>query len=172
MVDAIDELIRSCLSSLIQDVRNGKWKGRRERELISLFCFGHLLRFCRPGFFLRDPTQIGIEVPVPQISAQRSLTGKSANKRQVCKDVVIWAEPGMTCWDSAAQPTVRPACIIEWKHNEVSDYDVRWLRHFSAVCRPFVGYAVHTKQEAQGQFALSCARIYMGEDKPGWFESK
>lgn len=76
MIAKIDDLIRSTLSSLTDELSTVEWTGRREREVISLFCFGHLLRECRPGAFLHDPTQIGIEVAVPQVSEQAILSGK------------------------------------------------------------------------------------------------
>lgn len=60
---------------------------RREREAESLFVFGHLLREVDPGGFLRDPAQIGIEFPVPQLvaGATGAITSRSSCKRQVCK---------------------------------------------------------------------------------------
>lgn len=109
MIAQIDEIVKLSLTTLAEDIASG-WTGRREREVVSLFCFGHLLRHCRPGSFLSDPTQIGIEVAVLQIPSQTALTGKAGSKEQVCKDIVIWPKARMTCWDDAGRPTVnRPA---------------------------------------------------------------
>lgn len=170
MISDIDALIRLSLSSLVNDISAADWTGCREREVVSLFCFGHLLRHCRPGTFLHDPTQIAIEVAVPQIAEQAGLTGKPTSKGQVCKDVVVWPRPRMTCWDAAGSPTVRPASVIEWKHDEgnVSDYDMKWLMAFSAVARDFVGYAVATSRSRAGAFQLACTRVYEGKSQYRW----
>src|SRR5207253_2338486 len=93
MIAEIDALVRSSLSSLLEDISASDWTDQREREVVSLFCFGHLLKHCRPGAFLHDATQLAIEVAVPQIVNQAALSGKSKSKGQVCKDIVLWAQP-------------------------------------------------------------------------------
>ena len=170
MITGIDKLIRSSLTSLVEDISAGDWTGRREREVVSLFCFGHLMRECRPDTFLHDVTQISIEVAVPQVTGQVGRTGKATRKVQVCKDVVIWPRPRMTCWDSEGNATVRPTSVIEWKHNEgvVWAYDVDWLREFSADREDFVGYAVSTNHGRPNNFRLSCTRVYRGEAQSEW----
>src|SRR5690349_24988368 len=106
----IDTLVRSSLASLLEEIRKPSWRGRRERELVSLFCFGHLAAHCRAHGFLHDLGQIGIEVAVPQIPGQRALTGADSSKHQVCKDIVVWPGRAMTCWGIDGRPSVRPAC--------------------------------------------------------------
>src|SRR5437879_4179613 len=158
------------MSSLVQDLSANDWTGRREREVVSLFCFGHLLGKCTRDRFLHDVTQISIEVAVPQVTGQIGRTGKTTSKDQVCKDIVIWPRPRMTCWDSEGKPTIRPTSIIEWKHNEgvLSGYDVDWLREFSGGTGNFVGYAVSTNYGRPHNFRLSCTRIYDGEAQSEW----
>jgi hypothetical protein len=170
MIAEIDALVQASLTSLIDDIGAAAWTGRREREVVSLFCFGHLLRYCRPGTFLHDPTQIAIEVAVPQLATQTQLTGKATSKGQVCKDVVLWPRPRMTCWNAAGAPTIRPACVLEWKHEEgdVSSSDVEWLAAFSAGSEDFVGYAVCTSRSGACGFRLSCTRVYQGQSMPRW----
>jgi hypothetical protein len=169
MLHPLDPNIRSALTSLASDLP-GEWAGRRERELVSLFCFGYLIRQCTADSFLHDPTQIGIEVPVPQIKGQMALTGHESAKSQVCKDIVIWPRPRMTCWDDSGLPTVTPASIIEWKHNEkdVSDYDAQWLTEFSTGRPDFMGYAVCTHDKSFTDFRLSCSRIANGQVEHRW----
>ncbi len=169
-INDLDAVIRSSLSSLVSGFSADNWTGRREREVVSLFCFGHLLRECRPESFLHDATQISIEVAVPQLTGQIGRTGKSTSKDQVCKDVVIWPGPRMTCWNSDGKPTVRPISVIEWKHNEgvIPGYDVDWLREFSATAEDFVGYAVSTNHGGPHNFRLSCTRIHRGEVQFEW----
>lgn len=169
MIEGIDVAVRSSLTALVESV-SGNWAGRRERELVSLFCFGHLIRRCQPGSVLHDPAQIGIEIAVPQIPGQQSLTGKRLSKKQVCKDIVIWREPCQTCWDSSGKPTVRPISVIEWKHNEgpISQYDTEWLCGFSQKSEDFVGYAVRTDQGAGRKISLSCTRVFRGKQFDEW----
>lgn len=170
MLSEIDALARASLSSLLGDLFGPGWNGRREREVVSLFCFGHLLSHCRPGTFLSDPTQIAIEVAVPQIAGQKSLSGSASSKGQVCKDIVIWPRPRMTCWDDSGRPTIRPSCVFEWKHDAggVAPYDVQWLTEFSRLAEDFVGYAVCTNQKRPRSFRLSCTRVYKGKSEPRW----
>lgn len=166
----LDSIVAGSLQSLHLELSSGTWRGRREREVISLFCFGHLLQHCQTSSALYDPTQLAIEVAVPQISDQRGLSGKGGNKSQVCKDIVIWPKPRMTCWDAHGDATVRPISVIEWKHNEraVSEYDTNWLRAFSADHPEFVGYAVSTQHPAK-DFAISCSRVLLGKVADRWF---
>lgn len=149
-IGQIDAIVAQSLQSLARELSGGAWKGRREREVVSLFCFGHLLSHCRPASLLYDPAQLAIEVAVPQIPGQQGLTGKPGNKTQVCKDIVIWPQPRMTCWDDHGKATVRPLSVTEWKHNEkaVSTYDMSWLCAFSSEHPEFIGDAVCTRHPA------------------------
>lgn len=168
-LDDLEAAVRASLESLADELKAGEWRGRREREVVSLFCLGHLIRRCRPGSALFDPAQISIEVAVPQIDGQRELTGRSHSKSQVCKDIVIWARPRMVAWDGEGVASVPPMSVIEWKHNEsrVSEYDMSWLREFSALHSDFVGYAVCTNNPARS-FTLSCTRIANGRAYERW----
>lgn len=169
----LDSVVSRSLTSLARELSGGSWNGRREREIVSLFCFGHLLHQCTPGGVLHDPAQISIEVAVPQIPGQRNLTGKSISKAQVCKDIVIWPRPRMVTWDLQGKPTVAPLSILEWKHNEgeVSGYDLDWLCEFSVRTAEFVGYAVCTNFPSQ-QFTLSCTRVFCGQRAAQWLHIK
>jgi hypothetical protein len=156
----LDTIIRKSLTQLVVDVSSG-WSGQREREIVSLFCFGYLAK-AWPGTFLSSPTQVAIECAVPQTASQRHL-----GKRQVCKDIVIWPNPRMTCWDPSRQPTARPTCIIEWKHNVSGGRDLDWLAEFSEEAEkegiPFVGYAVLSVIKAASPLDLRCNRVHAGK---------
>jgi hypothetical protein len=168
-VEQMDSIVRQSLESLAEDLRGSTWTGRREREVVSLFCFGHLLHHCRAGTVLSDPAQLAIEVPVPQIPGQPILSGKETSKAQVCKDTVVWRTARATCWDREARPTVRPLSVIEWTHNQsrMSPYDLGWLCEFSSQVPDFVGYAVTTNRPARG-FTLSCTRVFLGKRVDQW----
>ena len=161
MIFELDLIVRESLESLVDDVFDRPWFGK-EREVVSLYAFGHLQRYCREGGVLNNPTQIVVEGRVPQIPG-------SNRKRQVCKDLVIWPKPGMTCWNEEWESVYYPTAIIEWKANVtvVSRYDVEWLSAFSQDLDDFVGYAVCLDLE-QRRFKLSCTRVYRGEAEAGW----
>ena len=168
-ITELDGAVDAALKSLGDQLTRKDWSGRREREVVSMFCFSHLLNQVGCNRALYDPGQIAIEVAVPQNPDQVELTNRSKQKPQVCKDIVLWDKPADTCWDANGLPSKRPMCIIEWKHNVAcfSSYDVKWLSDFSKGDPDFVGYAVLTVAKNSG-ISLSCTRVYLGESEPGW----
>lgn len=137
MTESIDLLISSSLRAFLIDLANGGWGIRREREAISFYAFRYLMNEVRPNTFLYDPAQIGIEIPVPQVTG--------SIKQQVCKDLVIWQKPMMTCWDECGNPTRSPSVIMEWKFGvnfRVSQYDVDWLTLYTSRYSECQGYSV------------------------------
>lgn len=167
LMKAVDEPVRSALVTFADDVLGGTWNGRREREAVSMFAFGPLLKQVAPDGFLEDPMQIGIEFPIPQVT----LPGEDGDgkKAQVCKDVVIWDQPLTTCWDSGGDPTNPPSAVIEWKFssNQISERDVAWLEAFTSEYPESVGYAV-TGNPRGSEFSLSCTRVAAGRAEPRW----
>lgn len=161
----IDEVVRASLTEFVEDITLSSWKGR-EREAISLYAFGFLQKQFRAGLILNDPTQIGIEVAVP--SAERLNP-----KGRVCKDLILWAESKMTCWNEDWKATLYPLAIMEWKayrqihkRAEVSAKDVRWLSDYSTLF-PIVGYAV-ALDLAHRDFRLSVTRVLNGQLTIDW----
>jgi len=166
-MDSIDESVRSALNTFVDDALDGSWSGQREREAVSLFAFGALLDHINADNSLRDARQVGLEVPVPQVIMDGE---DSANKKnQVCKDVVIWPEPRMTCWDENQNPTNSPIAIIEWKFDRASIYngDVNWLETFVEKYPDCIGYAV-TANQPSSRFSLSCTRVSARQTQPKW----
>lgn len=161
-----DKTIRSALAAFSDSLESG-WDGRREREAVSLFAFGPLLNQLDQNGFLRHPLQIGLEVPIPQVT----LAGEDSDgkKNQVCKDLVIWNIPRMTCWDKEGNPTIAPDVVMEWKFSDdsISERDVKWLQAFTSDYPDCVGYAV-TGNRPGSAFTVSCSRVYAGEVKPEW----
>ena len=158
-----DEQVRLALTTFADELLDGSCAGRREREAVSTFAFGPLLQQVDHGKFLHDPMQIGLDLPVPQVVLpdEDSMT----KKNQVCKDLVIWAKPGMTCWDHHDNPTIAPAAILEWKfsENRVSERDVKWLKAFTREYLDCVGYAI-TGNQPDSAFALSCTESGCNDD--------
>ncbi len=169
----LDEVINRSLGTLLADLSLPDWYGR-EREIVSLFAFGHLLRAGTESGVLSHPTQIGIEVAVPQMKE------KPNKKSYVCKDVVIWSGPKMTCWTKEGRNSRYPLCVIEFKSINRNDdptaarrkarehrSDLEWLRRTSELAAGFVGYAVFIDQHA-ARVTLICSRALNGSAIEKW----
>lgn len=167
----LDRIIRDSLVSFAKEALAGDWTGRREREAVSLYAFGFLLKQVRPGGVLHDPTQIGIEIPVPQVSGIAETNGgdRHLEKPQVCKDLVIWPRPAMTCWDEAGNPTVSPLAVLEWKFGTetTSRHDLEWLKAFSKSRPEFTGFAISANRPG-ASFLLRAVRVSKGEADFAW----
>lgn len=167
MTSDVDRAVRESLTDCFREIRVSHWRGR-EREAVSLYAFGFLQKQCAPGRLLHDPAQIGIEVAVPGI-------GEVNRKRQVCKDLVIWAAPGMSCWDENWTAVTAPLAILEWKLSRrgmvrvpPSRYDLDWLTQFSSQWGEFTGYAVSLAIGARE--ALVVARVRGGDVQRDWLK--
>lgn len=166
-MDGLDEPVRSALIAFAEEELDGSWTGVREREAVSLFSFGALLDEVHSDSSLHDSRQVGLEVPIPQVTVDgEDAEGK---KDQVCKDVVIWPTARMTCWDNRGNPTIPPSGVIEWKFDRASIYedDVNWLEAFTEEYPNCVGYAV-TANQPSSRFTLSCTRVSEDQRQPEW----
>jgi hypothetical protein len=132
----LENLIHTSIISMVNHISLTNWWGR-EREVISLYAFGFLAPRCKAGSILHHPTQIAVEVAVPQIPGVR-------RKALVCKDLVLWREAYSTCWNKRRQPLHVPMAILEWKTgtDKNSGYDEAWLTEYSERNKDFVGYSV------------------------------
>lgn len=146
---------------MAESVSKSIWRGR-EREIVSLYALGFLIPRCDSKGPLRDPTQIGIDVAVPQIRA----TGRKA---LVCKDLVIWRESWGTCWDERGEGTRTPLAILEWKGRTTkkSEYDEEWLRKYSAQLEGFTGYSVSFNPKSENT-TLRVSRARTGVLERDW----
>jgi len=156
----LEQTVRTSLNEFAQFLSDTTWRGR-ERELISLYAFGFLRKHCKPKSVLHDPTQIGIEVAVPQIPRPNA-------KPQVSKDLVIWKNPGMTCWDSHGKPTRHPLAILEWKVGSRKGMkgDLKWLSEYSKERKGFVGFAIFCS--ASPSVSLKVTLVRRGRVTDGW----
>jgi|SRR5262245_49962615 len=150
----------------------------RERELVSTFVFAHLLRHVRVDGPIASPGQIGIEVAVPQ----RRKPEARRRDPDVCKDVVIWAAPGMTCWNQAGRPALFPAGILEWKSLNQKDSaasarrklereypaDCDWLRWFVSASPGSQGFAVLVDSRWATR-RVRVARFSTDREEADWF---
>ena len=157
----LEVIIRESLTQFAQEVARTNWRGR-EREAVSLYAFGFLVPWRRPGGILHDPSQIGLDVAVGQLPGPNK-------KKQVCKDLVIWPEPAMVCWDKAGSPTHQPLAIIEWKvrTKKFSAYDEKWLCDYSSGAPQFTGYAISLNPQGAST-VLMASRIVRGVLNSDW----
>jgi hypothetical protein len=170
-INDLDDIVRRTLSAFANDISVNGWSGRREREAVSLYALGYLASAVRPGSVFFDVSQIGVEVPVPQLPIDSPVhKGAKRVKTQVCKDIVIWPQPAMTCWDHDGRPTVFPKAVMLWKSaNQPDSADMEWLQYYSMGRRNFVGYAVATAGYGDS-IRLQCARVAVGRMEPNWLK--
>jgi len=135
-INELEAIVKRSLTAFTEHVDRTHWYGK-EREMVSYYAFGFLVKECRAGSALFDPAQIAIESRVPQIEGPK-------RKKQVCKDVCIWSEPGQNCWDADHKSTVAPMLIMEWKYNtsKIFAYDQDWLEQYSFAREDFIGLCV------------------------------
>ena len=147
----LEGIIRASLERFAQHVQDTGWFGK-EREMVSYYALGFLAKECRVGSVLFDPGQISVEVRVPGIK-------DFTKKKQVCKDLLVWERPGMTCWNERRESVLAPLVIMEWKDELTKDfaYDVEWVRRFSEDRPDFLGITVALHLARQGAELRCCA---------------
>ncbi len=155
-IATFERLFRAALKSLLRDLADAPWYVR-EREVVNLFVFGHLI----PQFQDEklDIGQVGIEVPVQKFpESSKAKLGKYA-------DIVVWLHNKATVW-----LTCKPLVHIEWKNISCREKNPSELerQHKQDICdlkrdRQFVcvSYAVLTDQRDR-HVELRCTRIADG----------
>lgn len=110
-----EELFHTALGKLLPELAKAPWYVR-EREVVNLFVFGHLI----PQFQKKnlDISQLGIEVAVqklPKIIVAESDGAKSSKQAREMlgryADIVVWPHAEATLWQ-----TCKPLVQVEWKH--------------------------------------------------------
>jgi hypothetical protein len=133
------------------------WEGK-EHDCVNLFTHGFLFPHIRPEGPIKDFTQVGIEIGVPQ-PTDFGLGTKPATR----KDLVIWDSPRAVTWDKEWQAIHFPLCIIEWKARrkkspapKIDRRDLHWLGEYSRRMPAFVGYAVTVDFTCPDRRVFSC----------------
>jgi hypothetical protein len=137
----LDNLLAQSLRDFESWLLQTGWRGK-EHDCVNLFTHGHLFPRVGSASPIREFTEVGIEIGVPQPS-------QIGIKAACRKDLVIWDEPRATAWDTATWLPVRPPrAIIEWKaHRKPVRYslhqgDIDWLTAYSLHFPAFTGYVV------------------------------
>jgi len=140
-MEALDNILGQALRDFEHWLLASCWRGK-ENDCVNLFAHKFLLTKIGPSSPLRYPTQMGIEVGVPQPEP-------IGIKRAVRKDLVLWREPEQTTWDETWNAVREPMAIVEWKARRkasrrpvLDHYDLEWLRQYTVIFPAFTGYCV------------------------------
>jgi hypothetical protein len=164
MLTPIDEVMSTCLTQLAADPHVRGWSAK-ERNWVNYFAHGFLLQQCRPDGVFRHPTQIAIEVGVPQPPGY--------TKPTTHRDLVIWSEPGSTCWSPTWAPVCHPLAIVEWKVHRPGRRNVEvlkeraWLRAYCAWVPATVAYAIEVEWSPE-TFTVTCSRFQGTTEVADW----
>ena len=134
-------MIASALADFESALLSTGWRGK-ENDCVNLFTHGFLFPRIRADAAIRDFTQIGIEVGVPQ--------PPNVGTKAACrKDLVIWREPRQVTWDTTTwRPFRHPWAIVEWKAHRkrieptLDAHDLHWLTAYSHHQPDFCGFVV------------------------------
>jgi len=161
MIEQLDALIASSLHALAADPHVRTWRAK-EKGWVNYYALRHLLACCTPMGPLRDPAQLAIEGAVAQPPGN--------GKPTVARDLVIWAEPGGTCWNHDWVPCQHPVVIMEWKvhrpkrRNREVTKERHWLRQYCTWQPQVLAYAIEVDEDRRDP-TLTCARyLGMAED--------
>lgn len=152
-------VVRRTLSLFALEIRLGHWYGK-EREAVSYYAFGFLVRACKRGTELHDPGQIAIESRIPG--------GPLNVKNEVCKDLAVWKKPGANCWNETRESVHYPMLVMEWKvgRERFSPYDLEHLKSLTAHAPGMTGVAV-TLQMGE-RYLLRAALVTNGTVQEDW----
>jgi hypothetical protein len=163
---SIANVVKVSLRGLAADPHVRSWRAK-ERNWVSYFAHRHLIPCFQEAGPLSHPSQIGIEVAVPQPAGYVKPT--------VSRDLVVWAEPGATCWSDDWEPCNHPLAILEWKVHRPGHRNAKvnsgraWLRAYCAWQPAVLGYAIEV--DGCGPIAtLRCARFSGTTETPAWLQ--
>jgi hypothetical protein len=152
----IDGLVRDALEAFIEDFTHARWWGK-EHDCVNRFVHGFLVAEGLASGVLAHPTQVGIEVGVAQ--------PKGFSQPAARKDVVIWPEPWMSCWNESFEPVHKPIAVLEWKLVRTRGplkchvHDRAWLGAFAEDQPEAVGYAVTLNRDRGQAERISVVRF-------------
>lgn len=161
----LSSAIQKSFESFAASIQEHRWFGR-ENEAVNAFAMGSLLSNLIPIGF--HPTQVGIEVAVPQNPGAESPKGRA--KKAVRKDLVIWPKAWMTCFDGARdKPSQYPLCVLEWKVDHPKEAaDLRWLEDH-AENGPLDGFSGYRVTMQTNPFGIVVDRVLKNETKLEWW---
>jgi len=163
----LDDVIRGAFSDFASLSLQRKWYAK-EHSWVSLFAFSHLVKACREGTPLFDPGQIAIEAGVPQPPGYT----KPATRR----DIVIWPQPGGSCWNLEGIACHHPLAILEWKvhrcgyRNREVAKERKWLIEYTRWQPAVAGFSVQV-DAAEVPARVGVTRYSGGLEVHEWFQA-
>lgn len=159
--EALERVLHSTLTAFGHHILHTPWYGK-EREAVSWYAFGFLAKACVQGGVLHDPGQLAIEGRIPGT--------RGHSKKQVCKDLVVWPEPGRNCWEGPENAVHVPLAVLEWKADRDTFHpdDLRKLQEYTAAYPELLGVAVTFN--AKRKRLLRAAKVWRGAVEEGWLE--
>ena len=152
----LDPLLRATFQDFEAWLLENSWRGK-EHDCVNLFVHKFLSHRVNPKGPIRDLTQVGIEVGVPQPAS-------CGHRPSARKDLVIWGKPGTVAWGADWTAVNVPAAIIEWKAPRkiglparISPYDLQWLQNYAMHYPAFRGYCVTVDFSAKDRRVFSAA---------------
>lgn len=152
----LDHILESSLRALWKDPHVQTWRAK-EHDWVSYYAHRHLVRRCRAGTPFFDFAQVVLEGGVPQPPGYY-------DKPAVRRDVVIWRQPGATCWGGDWQPLRHPLAIVEWKvhrpghRNPGLSKERTWLQRYCEWQPRVTAYAVEVDGTGISP-TLTCTRF-------------
>lgn len=176
-VGTFERLFRAALQSLLPELAACPWHVR-EREVVNMFVFRHLIPQFQTSEEELDISQIAIEEPVLKLPKAKQDNSKEVVKvpRQTAgknADIVVWSHANATRW-----VTCRPLVHIEWKNissiekkkarklEQGHEDDICTLKHNRELVS--VSYAVLTDQRDR-HLEVRCTRIVDGNEPEDFF---
>ena len=149
----LEGTLHTTLTAFGRAILDTPWFGK-EREAVSYYAFGFLVKACAPGTILYNPGQLAIEGRIPGT--------RSHFKKQVCKDLVIWPAPGANCWDGPNKAVHAPLAIIEWKADSDAFFqdDIEKMKEYTTAYPELLGIVVTFN--AKKKTVLRAARVLNG----------
>ena len=161
---SLEPMLREAFTAFAEELATSGWRGK-ENDCVNWFAHGHLLARC-PASSFRHPTQIGIEVGVPQ---PPGVGQKGAAK----KDLVIWPEPWMSTWTADWRPARIPTVVMEWKLCHARKrligcaHDRRWVEGFARWQPGSLGLTVIVDLDAR-KHRVQVGRYFKNDAEPNW----
>ncbi len=158
-MEHLNDIIHSTLTQFAYTILHTHWYGK-EREAVSYYAFHFLAKAAKPGTPFFDVGQLAMEGRMPG--------GPLNTKKQVCKDLVIWPEPGANCWNERREAVHYPLAVMEWKANSSTffAYDLEHLASLTNHAPGMLGIVVTF--DAKKKEVIRAAKVLNGVVERDW----
>ena|SRR5688572_4418134 len=176
VIKELDRIVGSSLRQLAADTHVRSWCAK-ENDWVNYFAHRYLMGQVSKRGPLKEPTQICIEVSVPQPSNRLAY-----DRPSVRRDLVIWSECGQTAFDGDCfkanwSPCKHPLAILEWtvhrpghkKSRAIFEKERQWLRDYCKENPSVLGYAILIDGTCSPR-KLACNRFFGLNEDEDWLD--